>query len=535
MIISRLPLGKSDFTQLRLNNQVYVDKTATLMELFGLGFDRVFFARPRRFGKSLLLSTLASLFRDGLKHFHGLAAEKAWQDKTYCVIELDFSVTTPVKNADEFRVHFHSMLRQAFSSLGFSAPIDAPDFLQQWHGWLASQRFSPLVLLIDEYDAPLTHALHNKALFEDIQDVLSRFFHVVKANDKIWRFLFITGITRFSHTGIFSGLNNLIDITLDPRFSTLVGYTEAELRRYFGDHLQLAANAHHMDVEHLIVLLKTYYDGFSFDVTAHTHVFAPWSILNFFASFDFRFNNYWFQSGGQPTVLMNYLLERKLQDPLDFLQPIKVAQNALLSSQPYHNLDINTLLHQTGYLTIRAVDTDGRLVLGFPNREVESSMANLYRLMMTKDSEDEPLPSLLTLLNQGDAAPVVEYLNTVFNSLNYTRYPIRDEASFQGALQILLIGLELHPQIEVHTAHGRSDIEVQTPDYHWIFELKWVEQQTQAQSACKKAVAQMEQKQYGCSQHGKKRIRLALVFASDLRQIATWHCVDKSPQHGEQR
>ena len=115
---------------------------------------------------------------------------------------------------------------------------------------------------------------------------------------------------------------------------------------------------------------------------------------------------------------MDYLLERKRQDPLDFLQPIKVAQNALLSSQPFHNLDINTLLHQTGYLTIRAVDTDGRLVLGFPNREVESSMANLYRQLMVNDAEEEPLnshTSLLTLLNQGDAAPVVEYLNTVFN------------------------------------------------------------------------------------------------------------------------
>lgn len=177
---------------------------------------------------------------------------------------------------------------------------------------------------------------------------------------------------------------------------------------------------------------------------------------------------------------MDYLLERKRQDPLDFLQPIKVAQNALLSSQPDHNLDINTLLHQTGYLTIRAVDTDGRLVLAFPNREVESSMANLYRQLMTNDAEDEPLhshTSLLTLLNQGDAAPVVEYLNTVFNRLNVTRFPVRDEATFIGALQILLIGLELHLQIEVHTAHGRNGIEGQTPDYHWIFELKWVEHQ----------------------------------------------------------
>lgn len=124
-------------------------------------------------------------------------------------------------------------MRQAFSPLGFSAAIDAPDFLQQWLGWLASPRFSSLVLHIDEYDAPLTHALHNQALFEEIQDVRRRFFYVVKANDKIWFFLFITGITRFSHTGIFSGLNNLTDINLEQRFSTLVGYTQAELRHCF--------------------------------------------------------------------------------------------------------------------------------------------------------------------------------------------------------------------------------------------------------------------------------------------------------------
>ena len=337
----------------------------------------------------------------------------------------------------------------------------------------------------------------------------------------MFRFVFITGITRFSHTSIFSGFNNLTDLSLDPKYGTLIGITEEELQSYFGEYLKDAADACQVTVPKLIYRMKTYYDGFCFDREGSTHVFCPWSILCFLFNRNYTFENFWFESGGQPNVLMNYLALRKLKAPFNFSETVSLNPKQLRSSRPYDQLDVDVLLHQTGYLTIRSVTQGGLLTLGYPNREVEASMAQLYVQMMT-DEDDRDVDQLLDAFMAGDADQVVADLNKVFNAINYERYPIQNEAALQAYLQLLFIGMKLSPRVEVHSAHDRSDIELLAKDFYWVLELKFSRSGIDANALCLHAVEQILEKRYGETPHQKPLVRLVLVFDGISRQITAW-------------
>lgn len=307
-MLKALPLGRSTFSTLRLRNAIYVDKTPLIYQL-AQADAKIFLARPRRFGKSLLISTFESLFRDGLKHFHGLAIEKLWDDKTYPVIRLDFSEIKEFSVVRDFRRKFHEKLRAVFGTVGFQ--LDASDLgvMTQLSRFLETLDPASLVILIDEYDAPLTQCLDKPDLFEEVRSILSELFLTLKANEGCLRFFFMTGITKFSHTSIFSAFNNLQDISLDPLYGTLLGYTDEEIRTYFAPYVSRAAEALKKTQEEILSALKCHYDGFSFDEQARYRVFCPWSVLSFLNRPDRGFQNYWFESGGQSTVLLKYLRE----------------------------------------------------------------------------------------------------------------------------------------------------------------------------------------------------------------------------------
>ena len=516
----RLPTGNPFFTPLRVNNQIYVDKTETIFQL-ARSRGRFFLARPRRFGKTLLLSTFESLFAYGLRDFKGLAIEKLWSDKTYDVVHLDFSFVLAFDTAEEFKSRFYEMLAISLEDQDFVPSNSPSETIFRFARWLKKRPIDSLVLLIDEYDSPLTQVLNNKPLFLGVQSVLREFFSVLKGCDFAFRFLFLTGVTRFSNTSIFSGFNNLLDITLIPNYGTLLGYTEAELKHYFPDFLQDAAKTHGISFSQLMQQLRDYYDGFSFDSEGKTHVYCPWSVLNFFADPAHKFENYWFRSCGQPSVLMNYLTHRKLDKPMDFLESVSMDPLQLLTSSAYDTLDVNVLLQQTGYLTIRAVNAGGNLQLGYPNREVTASIANLYAKNMVGNDAFSSRDLLAHML-QGEVMESITFINRVLNSLNYNRYPIRDEASFQCCMQVLLIGTSLSPQVEVHTARGRSDMEVDVGRYRWVFELKFARKGDDAKALCLKASDQILERKYGETPHGKQLIRVAMVFEEAARQVTAW-------------
>lgn len=220
-----LPVGTQRFSALRQANEIYVDKTELIYQLAGPGRGQILLVRPRRFGKSLLVSTLESLFKFGVRDFKDLAIEKLWTDRQYPVARLDFSEVREFVDAAEFARKFHEYLVKCFSREGFAFSENAGSVISQLSDWLDGLDDNSLVLLIDEYDAPLTASLHDGELFEAVRSIMSEFYLTLKSVSGSLRFLFVTGITKFSSTSVFSAFNSLRDISLEPKFGTLLGYT----------------------------------------------------------------------------------------------------------------------------------------------------------------------------------------------------------------------------------------------------------------------------------------------------------------------
>lgn len=301
--LKNLPLGTSDFAALRLANEIYVDKTDLVYELASKR-RKYFLARPRRFGKSLLISTFESLFRHGLRDFKGLAIEKLWiEESKPLVVRLDFSEIKNFSSPEDFSRKFTSLISRCFGMVGFQyVDDDLNSASGQLSTWLQTLDINALVVLIDEYDAPLTSCLNQHGLFNSVRERISEFYAVLKSNDRALRFVFVTGITKFNKTSIFSELNNLSDISLAPQFGSLLGYTHEEVQTYFGSYIAKSAEVLSISQNELMNRLAAHYDGFCFEGTGTKRVFAPWSLLNFLTQPDRGLKDYWFESGGKPAV-----------------------------------------------------------------------------------------------------------------------------------------------------------------------------------------------------------------------------------------
>lgn len=521
--LKKLPLGNPDFPLLRQTEAIYVDKTDLIYKLAKGNSNFIFLARPRRFGKSLLVSTFQSLFQDGLKDFDGLAISQQWNEPRYPVIRLDLSGAARFENCEEFRHLFYRQLRIAFGPAGF-VDDGTGDTMERLLMWLQGCSTGSLVLLIDEYDAPLTNCLDHLKLLDKVRNLISIFFDQIKRYFGAFRFIFITGVTKLSSTGIFSGFNNLKDISYSSEYSTLLGYTEEELRQYFPAHLQKASSFLNLSEDNLIDKLRSYYDGFSFDLQGKNHVFCPWSILSFFDNEDFNFDNFWFQTGGQPNVLKKYLVHHKLEKPENFDEIKTIFRTDLVSPKQYDLLSLDILLTQAGYLTVKSGDSF-QVQIGYPNREVRLSMANLYAQELIKEGHSlqsstgvSPAVALASL----DVDSVIKMLNLMFNSIDYDNYPVSNEASVRSHLQCLLMGAALIPDVEKHSALGRSDLEVNVDSRRWIFEFKYARKSSDVDRLLNLAVHQMQTKAYGKTLNSKALIRVAAVFEAEKRQITAW-------------
>ena len=329
-----LPLGTSEFETLRKRGQLYVDKTAQIYTLASKP-EKFFLTRPRRFGKSLLVSTFASLFRNGLKYFSGLAIEKLWKDTTYNVVEIDFSEVKGFADFESFENNVRKVVVSAFEKGGFVLDkSDESNWIYQISNWMKAQPLNSVVLLIDEYDAPHTACLENKALFNRVRGLLSTFYAIIKANDACLRFVFMTGITKFNQTGIFSELNNFSDISLYPAYGTLLGYSEDDIRTYFAGYLARAAERLKLPADEVLSRMRENYDGYCFDMLVSTHVYAPWSVMRFFDAPELGFSNYWMKSGGTLTLLEKYLHSHALKSPTEYDEEQAVSSDELY--QPEH-------------------------------------------------------------------------------------------------------------------------------------------------------------------------------------------------------
>ncbi len=519
-----LPLGTSDFTALRIRDQIYVDKTELIYQLARFP-GKFFLSRPRRFGKSLLISTFESLFKYGLRDFQGLAIERLWkEEKTYNVVRLDFSEIKPLDGIEQFKRDLKELLISAFSPLGFEYnPLGAAIF-RQLSTWMKSQLPNSLVLLIDEYDAPLTSCLDEMDLFNAVRETLSKFYAILKSNDAALRFVFITGITKFNKTSIFSELNNLSDISLSPRYGSLLGYTHDEVREYFSEYLNKCANALSIPTNTLLDELTLQYDGFCFERTVSQKVFAPWSLLKFFSEPESGLLDYWFESGGKPSVLVEYLKSHALRHPEEYGREKTISLSSLSGSSDVETLSDIGLLTQAGYLTIKSIKYGDTVFLDYPNLEVRRSMAQLYieRLLQGRVAGQVGAGPIVKVLSEESAESLFHILNRLFLAIDYRNYPVRDESSVRAYVQVYFAGAGLDPRVEHHNAHGRSDLEVKAGDRHWVFEFKVVHEGESEEQKLQEGAEQMLSKRYGQQECSPELRRVVLVYSIKSRQFVKW-------------
>ena len=521
-----LPTGTSDFETLRGRGQIYVDKTALIYELASRT-EKFFLTRPRRFGKSLLVSTFASLFKNGLKHFAGLAIEKLWQDTTYNVVEIDFSEIKNIDGLKDFYNQLDGLLIDSFEPLGFCYNENKKQsVIRQLSTWMKSLSGNSLVLLIDEYDSPLTACLGDKKLFQSVRTRLASFYATVKANDRCFRFVFMTGIAKFNQTGIFSELNNFSDLSLDPRYGTFLGYSEDDIRTYFSGYLERASQRLKLSPDDVLDRMRENYDGYCFDQLASTHVYAPWSVMKFFDAPELGFSNYWIQSGGTLTLLEKYLHSHALKSPAEYGEQQAVGCDELRASADYDGISDLVLLTQAGYLTIKRHEIDTFFV-SYPNQEVAKSMASLYARMLLRQKTVGSAggQKIKDAVLAGNIEDLFLAVNKTFASFDYVQHPIKTEKICQTFLLIILtcIGFEVIP--ERHSALGRSDLEWDTDDAHWVVELKFQRKGDNADALLTEAVQQIRDRNYGASS-SKPLIRAAAVFSEEKRAFVCWQDAD---------
>ncbi len=525
-VLLPLPLGTSGFEALRAAGQIYVDKTELIFQLASVR-QKFFLTRPRRFGKSLLLSTLASLFRNGLKHFSGLAIEALWKDTTYNVIEIDFSKVKGFESFEDFEDKVRSVVVRAFTQGGFVLDERKPsEWIDQIADWMAAQPVNSLVLLIDEYDAPHAECLDDKATFNRIRKFFVNFYANIKSSDDCLRFMFITGIIKFNQTGIFSELNNFTDISLDPLYGPLLGYTEDDIDRYFDGYLRRAAGVLGLSLAQARVQLRDHYDGYCFDDEASTHLYAPWSVLNFFNRPSRGFLNYWMRSGGTLTLLEKYLHSHAIKTPSEYAAPKSVKYSDLDCSTDLDHINDLVVLTQAGYLTIKKRGLNVFLV-GYPNQEVAVSLAELYsaKLLRERDLMSVAADTIAPALQLGDVTELFESANRAFAAIDYARYPITDEKTCQTYLQVFIAGAGFAVTSESHGALGRSDLEVEADRLHWVIELKFQRSGDNVQRLLQEGVRQIRARNYGAASC-KPCTRVAAVFSEDKRAFVGWQSAD---------
>ena len=442
--LAKLPLSITSFSEFCDRGKIYVDKTDLVADL--AKFDApIFLSRPRRFGKSTLVSTFQELFSNGLDKFQGLkiVTDNLWNDRTYNVIHLDLSKIKEQSDDINFNETFLQQLDDAFIHSGYekilNEEIKTP---ARYLDIRFNQKdISGLVLLIDEYDAPLTAVMGDKEEFERRRRVLSNFFSTIKAYSGKFRFIFITGVTRYSNTSIFSAFNNIKDISFNPAYGALVGYTQEELEYYFKDYIEYAAKALNRKektckytYEFILDELKNNYDGYSFDEDNEWHVYNPWSILNFLKNPQRGFKPYWLDTGGaKPSLLVNYLntfIDKKVKktELIDYLnlEFTKVTSVAELSpsivSIEDEDFPFFAILYQAGYFTIKDTGIN-YLEVGLPNLEVKKAFAEIILNKLTSKTGAQISAfygkKVKAALEAKDYTALKEEFNKILNEFSY--------------------------------------------------------------------------------------------------------------------
>lgn len=419
------------------------------------------------------------------------------------------------------------MLRNACGQAGIHCP-SVNDPLEAFAEILFSSGTRGLVLLIDEYDAPLTHHLHEPDVFALQEGCLESLFSIIKNGNEYLRFFMMIGVTKFSHTGIFSGFNDLKDISCDVNFGSLLGYTDGETETCFGEYLENAGRVVKLDRKDLLSALRRNYDGYCFTPDTSVRVYAPWSVLNFLQSPEKGFFNWWYESAGQPAVLKNFSEIRGLDSPSVFFNERKVGVGKFYAGQEYEDLDETLLLFQGGYLSIEKFG-DNEVSFRYPNEEVSDSLARYCaeKLLGGRSADDVGIENLIRALDADDPSRVIADFNRILTGIPCDSAFIGSENWCRNALALVLQGARVRTAAERHNAFGRSDLEIFRSHVHWFFEFKFARSNDLLERRLNEAEAQLRSRRYGEDDLSDRRmIRVAAVFSGTNRRISAWRRVD---------
>ena len=508
--MSPLPLGLQTFAEVREGAYAYVDKTPHALQLIGSG-KLYFLARPRRFGKSLFLDTLHNLFEGRRELFTGLHAESNWDwEVKYPVVKLDMS--GGFRNADEFSSMLADDLRYAARAIGLDLAQhdEAPRLFKELLHKAYEHYGCKVVVLIDEYDKPMLDNIDDIELADQIRKQLRGFYSVIKAADKHLRFVMLTGVSKFAKVSIFSGLNTLEDITLNPQYGSICGYTEEELGDIFGEYLQ------GVDREQL----RRWYNGYNF--LGEKLVYNPHDILHFIKrsqSFgEPQFDNYWFESG-TPTFVVDLLARDQIL--AHQLEPQNVGRE-ILDSCPIDKLELSTILFQSGYLTIESVDRSDpqkpiyKLVC--PNASVRSALHNNLFRYYTGIENANHHGVMYRALRDAQLASVESELQRLFAGIATDNYRKNDIAHFEGyyasVVYSFFVGMGLSVIAEDASSRGRVDLSIQLGANTYIIEFKVVKRKTKNNSA----LQQIIQRGYATKYSGNV-YQIGIEFSETRRNI----------------
>ena len=509
----KYPIGIQSFEKLRRDGYVYVDKTELVYQLANNG-SYYFLGRPRRFGKSLLISTLESYFLGQKDLFKGLAIEKLEKDWTqYPVFHLDLNAQSYQEEKDLLSILNEFVCKQE-DIYGREESEEGP--ARRFAGVIAracEMTGRQAVILVDEYDKPLVQAIGNEKLDEEYRTILKGFYGVLKSCDRYIRFALLTGVSRFSHVSIFSDLNNLQDISMDERYASICGISEREMIANFPEEINALARKKGVSYDEALGQLRKMYDGYHF-VENSEGLYNPFSLLQALSTL--KLGSYWY-STGTPTLLLKALQD--INFPLDGLSGYEADSDELNGGDDYEASPVS-LLYQTGYLTIKGYNKErGSYILDFPNQEVERSFLKFLFPKYAHVENNRTQFAINNFVDDVRAGNVDGFMTRLKSFYADVPYELTSdlERHYHNVLFILTKLLGFYVEAEKHNAQGRIDLVIKTKKYIYIIELK-------LDGTAEQALAQINEKHYAdpYKSDGRQVIKVGANFNSEQRNIERW-------------
>ena len=521
------------FIKFYLNNYIYVDKTKYIRDLIKL--ERVFISRPRRFGKSLTLDTIATLFETGVEpYFKGTWIYDKWTEPTYPVLRLNF-LNFDKNSIEKFNNKLNSKITE-FAELNqvttYKEKEEAEDSIDHLLEQLRLEG-RQIVILIDEYDCQMTANINNESLYKQFQEKIKSFYANLKDKFAI-KFLGITGVTRLKDVSIFSVGSDIRDITNSSAYSQMIGFTRDEIKKFYIDYLKLAAsyenncsvdNVTDTQLESMLDMMAQNYDGYCFDEDYEKKVFSTWSVNKFFQTMiekkKVQFGEDWYDNGGLPSILVNYLKTHELNifEYLDKDKFLKVSSDDFKNPTALTTINQNVLMCQTGDLTLRSSLTESSDVfLGIPNGELYKALNKLLATKFFKGNISVSNANGENILNVGSVEDIISLLNTMVNTVTYDAYPLNSESAVQNYVKAYQLGAKQNVFSEIHQAKGRADFDlmIETNKCRIVIEFKYAKDETEAKTKLNEAIEQIKTRDYGNIVPRKDELlRIATVFNAD--------------------